>query len=432
LKTNEQITYIKNGSLDTLFKELYKNEPMTEIQSRFTKLITTFTKLFGEQDVQLFSAPGRTELGGNHTDHNHGKVLAASIQHDAIAVVSPNSSTLVEIYSEGYDKIFTINVSSLEPIADEKETTTALIRGVAHGILQKSGMIGGFQAVIHSRVLGGSGLSSSAAFEVLIGTIFNHLYCNGSLSAVAIAKIGQNAENNYFGKPCGLMDQTACAYGQMISIDFENVENPVIDPIYISFQDYGYSLLVIDTGGNHADLTEDYASIPREMKMVASFFSKESCRDINKEDIIQNINQIREQCGDRAVLRTLHFFNENNRVDKMLHACQKGSFNDYLKYVNESGRSSFQYLQNIYATQNPHEQKVSLALALTDDYLNGQGAFRIQGGGFAGTIQAYVPVSQKSLYTAFMEQIFGVGCITELYIRPMGAIEITKNQKEKL
>jgi galactokinase len=391
-----------------------------------------------EGEFRVFTAAGRTELGGNHTDHNRGKVLAASIQLDSVAVAAPRGDKTVIFRSTAYpDVVVDLSPSNLSPRPGEKGTTEALIRGIAAEFAARGIEAGGFTANADSTVLSGSGLSSSAAVEVLFGRIFDNFYGKGKCSALEIAQIGQRAENNYFGKPSGLMDQTACASGGVVAIDFADAACPLVKQIPFDPAEAGYALCVVDTHGSHADLTPDYAAIPREMKSVARFFGKEVLRDTDRDEVLSRGKELRQTLGDRALLRSLHFFEENRRVEAMeaaLNAMEtapeglkKQAMKNYLELVNESGHSSWELLQNIYSPANVREQGISLALALTRDFLkNGSaaGACRVHGGGFAGTIQVYIARDLLAPYRTVMEGIFGTGAVTELRIRPIGAAEL--------
>ncbi len=390
----------------------------------FSKLKEKFFSKFKGSLLHYFSTPGRTELGGNHTDHNNGRVLAASINLDSKAVASKTEDNRVVIYSEGYEKPFHVDLSNPEYQEGETGTTTALIRGVAAGFVQLGYTIGGFNAVMASDVLPGSGLSSSASIEVLIASVFNALYNRNSINPEVLAGIGRFAENEYFGKPSGLMDQMACAVGGIISIDFEDPENAVVERVDFNFTDKNYSLLVVDTGGSHADLTEDYAAVPLEMKKVAKIFGREFLRGISTAEYLNKIVEIRKVLGDRAVLRGLHFLEENERVVKEIEYLESDDLQGYLRLVGESGNSSFKWLQNIYTTKNAGEQGISLALALSEKYINetGSGACRVHGGGFAGTIQVYLPEPVTKVYIENMEKVFGEGCVQILKIRHYGTV----------
>lgn len=404
-------------------EQLYGKECCEAQKIRFEKALESFGEIFGKGETRFFSAPGRTEVGGNHTDHNHGKVLAAGVSLDVIAVVEPTSDGVIEIKSEGFP-LDTVSLSDLSVKESDKNTSAALIRGVADGFKRNGFEIGGFKAYTTSNVLKGSGLSSSAAFEVLVGTILNGLYNDGKIDPVKIAQIAQYAENVHFGKPSGLMDQMASSVGVFITIDFESPENPVIKSIPFDFSKVGYNLCIVDTKGNHADLTPEYAAVPSEMKSVAAFFGKSVLREITKEQLLSRLSEVREKCGDRAVLRALHFFDENERVDREFSALSDGRFEDFLKEVNASGDSSYKYLQNIFASSAPAEQGLSLGLYTAQSALDGEGASRVHGGGFAGTIQAFVPDKKLASFKEKMESVFGENSCHVLKIRPVGGVEI--------
>jgi len=410
-------------------KNLYGNdeEVVRHQKERYSKLSSDFKKHFGDAEVKYFSSPGRTEISGNHTDHNNGIVIAASINLDSIACVA-ECSNCIEIYSDGFKDPFYVGINNLNPVEDEAGSTVSLIRGIAAGLSERGYKIGGFKACITSDVLIGSGLSSSASIEVLIGTIFNHLYNNGKISAQEIALIGQYAENKFFKKPCGLMDQMACATGGIISIDFKDKDKPVVNKIHFDFNKEGYSLLVVHTGGSHLELTGDYSAIPEEMKSVAEASGKEVCRDIEYEDFIANINKIHGKVSDRAILRAYHFFNENRRVIKQVEALGKNDFREFLKLVNESGTSSFKWLQNIYSGSDVSYQPVSLALAMAENFIQelGEGACRIHGGGFEGTILVLLPSSAANDFTKYISGIFKNFSVLDLTIRQAGAVRVTE------
>ena len=420
-----------------IFTELYGAEQVEAARNRFRILAEGMNDGFPgfNDDVRVFTAAGRTELGGNHTDHNFGKVLAASIQMDAAAVVVPRNDNKVLFRSRGYPDVL-VDLNDLSINDKEKGTTEALVRGIAAEMNAQGTPVGGFSANAESTVLGGSGLSSSAAVEVLFGKIFDRLYCGGKRTALEIAQIGQKAENTYFGKPSGLMDQTACASGGAVAIDFGDPKNPVVTQINFDLAAEGYSLCVVDTKGSHADLTPDYAAVPAEMKAVAAYFGKPRLRELELKDLLPAVKDLRGKVGDRAILRAIHFFNENDRVDAMLALLEKldeaGSarektdiINGYFSLVNASGDSSWEFLQNVYSPKRPEEQGISLALALTRNFLKTDGASRVHGGGFAGTIQAYVPAPRLGEYKSLMESVFGSGTVTVLRIRSVGAAEIT-------
>ncbi len=406
---------------------LYTAEFVSEQKKRYNKAVEGFKAHFGEigDDFRLFSAPGRTEVGGNHTDHNHGKVLAASVNLDVIAVAEPISENKIILKSEGYDESV-IDISELKPIESEKNTSDALIRGVAAGFSNHGYKIGGFRAYTTTNVLKGSGLSSSAAFEVLVGTILNKLYNSGAITPVRIAQIAQYAENVFFGKPSGLMDQMASSVGGFVAIDFKDTASPIIENINVSISDFNHVLCIVDTKGDHADLTPDYAAIPREMKEIAEYFSCETLRNICRADVTLNINILREQFGDRAVLRALHFFEENNRVDKLVHALKNKDFNAFLSSIKESGDSSYKYLQNIFSVSDVKNQGLGIGLNVAEKALSRKGACRVHGGGFAGTIQAFVPKELLQSFIMDIESVFGAGSCHVLTIRPVGGVEVDK------
>ncbi len=418
---NNQLKQIES-TISTVYG---KNKLTIDYQNkRYESLLNTFISKFGSTELHFFSTPGRTELGGNHTDHNNGRVLAASINLDSIGIATKSGNNIVEMYSEGYSKPFILDLNNLEPVDNEKGTTLSLIRGTAAGLKQPGYNIGGFNACISSDVLPGSGLSSSASIEVLIGSIFNALFNNNSIAPEILAQTGQFAENNYLGKPCGLMDQMACAVGGIISIDFKDPLNPVFNKANFNFDKYNYKLLVLDTGGSHADLTNDYASIPFEMKSVAALFNASVLREISIDTFLEKIPSIREQLGDRAVLRALHFFQENERVENEVSALSKGDFYKFLELIKASGNSSFKQLQNIFTSKNIKEQGISLALALSEKFIDeiGEGACRVHGGGFAGTIQIFLPNSSVQEYKNSMENIFGKNSVQILSIRQPGTV----------
>ena len=401
------------------------NKELSEAaERRFRSLKDEHEKLFGEKASAVFSTSGRTELGGNHTDHNLGKVLAGSINLDTIAAVHLTADNIVCFVSEGYPAIHA-DISDLDVHEQLFGTTEAIIRGVAAAMTKRGGIVGGFCANVTSSVFKGSGLSSSAAVEVLIGTVFNSLFNGGRFSTTELAIMGQEAENIHFGKPSGLMDQIACANGGIVGIDFLNPKEPLITPVETDFADYGYNLVITTTGGNHADLTADYASIPSEMRLVARHFGKEYLRDVDETVFISEIGELRKSVGnDRAILRAFHYYEENRRVSEMISALQEKDFARYLSIVTESGDSSFRFLQNIYSPKAFDEQGISLAYAMTESFLKGRGACRVQGGGFAGTIEAYIPCDMTASYFRHMERLFGEGCCTVLAIRNLPTMRV--------
>lgn len=410
---------INNGYYNEDFNLLY-----SEIENsikRYSEACDKFAELFGEnrEEVRLFSAPGRTEVGGNHTDHQHGCVLAGSVNLDVIAVVSPNNDNVVRIKSEGFP-MDEIDLGVLEVQSDEVGKAVSLIRGMC-AILKDNGFaVSGFDAYTTSNVLKGSGLSSSAAFEVLIGKIIGGLFNDDSVDAVSIAKFAQKAENVYFGKPCGLMDQTASSVGGFTAIDFKNTANPVIKKVEFNIADENHSLCIVNTGGDHADLTADYADITVGDRKVAEFFGKEFLRDVDCNEFSSKIAEVRTACGDRATLCAFHFFNDNQRAVDEAEALSKGDFKEFLRLINESGDSSFKYLQNVFSSRFPNSQGLSVALALTEKYIGDRGACRVHGGGFAGTIQAFIPNDLLRGYKEMIEAVFGEDSCYVLNIRPVG------------
>lgn len=414
---------VLNDELNSRFYEVYGEKVnLNALKSRIVKLLDTYSSEFNPNDeVGLFSGAGRTEIGGNHTDHQHGKVLAGAIDLDAIACAGKNNSNIVCIKSEGYPDV-SVDINDLSVKQDEKETSTALVRGVASKIKEMGFTVCGFNAVINSTVLGGSGLSSSACYEVLIGVIFNNLFCDDKLTQVQIAQIGQYAENVYFGKPCGLMDQLASSVGGMVSIDFADPENPIVKKIDYDFAKSGYSLCIIDSGADHADLTDEYAAIPNEMRSVCEYFSKDYLRDVDEDKFFSEIANIRKKTGDRAVVRAIHFFNDNKNVSKQTELLENKDFEGFLKYVTLSGHSSAECLQNIYCNNHQDQQAVNITIQLAKRLLDGKGAVRVHGGGFAGTVQAYVPNGTEQEFKKGMESVLGEGCCHFLNIRPQGGV----------
>jgi galactokinase len=406
-----------------IFKELYGSETDVLIgqSARYIGLLESFKNFSDSSDPVFFSSPGRTEIGGNHTDHNYGRVLAGAVNLDNVAIAAKNNSGNIRIESEGYQG-FTVDLSDLRPVIKEQHTSAALVRGIASRMKELGYNTGGFDAIIDGRVPKGSGLSSSASFEVLIGAILSYLYNDGKVDPVQNAIIGQYAENKYFGKPCGLMDQTACACGGLITIDFEDPSNPEVRKINFDFMSTGYVLVITDTGGSHDNLTHEYASVYNEMKGVAEFLGSRVQRQVTLERVVESIPLLRESTGDRAILRAFHFHGDNQRVVMQVEALENNDFKTFLDLVIESGHSSFMFNQNVYNVGNVHEQGVALALALSEMVLRGQGAWRVHGGGFAGTIQAFVPNSLIERYVSTMEHAFGKGSCHKLFIRQKGAV----------
>ena len=414
---------IRSGGFDARLTRLY-GEATDAMKARYLHLTDLYEKAFGDgNDLRFFSAPGRTEVCGNHTDHNRGKVMAAAINLDAVACASKTDDGVIVVKSENYPGD-TIDTRVLTPQAKEHEKSAALVRGVAARFQQLGYKVGGFKSVTVNSVLKGSGMSSSAAFEVLVGTMLNYLYNDGKISPVEIAQIAQYAENEFFGKPCGLMDQMACSVGSFVAIDFADPEKPVVEPVPFDFGKTGHHLVITDTKADHADLTDEYASIRREMEAVAGFFGKTCLRETDEDAVLGNVKAIRSALGERPVLRALHFFAENRRVDAERAALEAGDFEAFKALVIESGLSSYTYNQNVFASSAPQSQPVALALALSESVLKGQGAWRVHGGGFAGTIQAFVPDALLPAYKARLESVFGDGACYVLDIRPFGGTEV--------
>lgn len=409
-------------ALHTL-EDIYSPEALGMQKERYAAAAEKFEVIFSERPQRFFSAPGRTEVGGNHTDHNHGCVMAAGVSLDVIAAVIPTDDNVIEVHSEGFpaDKV---DITDLAVHKTEEGSSAALIRGVAAGFVKNGHRVGGFKAYSTSNVLKGSGLSSSAAFEVLIGNIFNGLYNSHSVSDVEIAQLSQYAENVFFGKPSGLMDQMASSVGGFITIDFADPSKPVIESIPFDLGSSGYRLCIVDTKGSHADLTPEYAAIPAEMKSVASYFGQEVLRGIDREKIVSVLPKLRERFGDRAVLRALHFADENERVSVEADALRNGDTERFFAAVKESGRSSYMYLQNVYAASDTAQQGLSLGLYLAQSVLGDRGAYRVHGGGFAGTIQAFVPDDLLESFRSTVEGCFGEGSCHVLSVRPFGGTEV--------
>ena len=413
---------IQNGGFDNDFIMLYGDAE--KARARYFDAVCEFEKIFPtENDIRLFSAPGRTEVGGNHTDHQHGCVLAGGVDMDVIAIVSLNDDNTVRIKSKGYD-MDVINLDELQKCEKEIGRAAALIRGVCFKFSEMGIKLGGFNAYTTSNVLKGSGLSSSAAFEVLVSNILNGLFADNKVSAIEIAKISQFAEREYFGKPCGLLDQMASSLGGFTYADFNDPTDPITEKIDLDIKKFGYTLCVVDTGGNHANLTQDYADITIECKQISNALGVEFLRDANTNEFYEKIAELRKEFGERAVLRAFHFFNENARVLEQRDALKEGRFEDFLKLVNASGQSSFDYLQNLYSTTAVKEQGLSLAIALTKQFLGDKGACRVHGGGFAGTIQCYIPSDLLADYKTMIEKAYGEGSCSVLSIRPVGGYEI--------
>ncbi|MDD8049178.1 MAG: galactokinase family protein [Thomasclavelia sp.] len=423
MKATTLIEEFKNKKHDKLLQDLYLDESLISYQNqRYIQALNKFIELYGDLDIEMYTTAGRSEVGGNHTDHQHGCVLAASINLDAIAVVAPQKDK-VKVLSDDFD-IKEIDVNKLDKISEEEGTSEALIKGVLHKLKENGHKVDGFKAFITSDVLMGAGLSSSAAFEGIIGTIEDGLYNNMDIDMVEIAKIGQYAENVYFGKPCGLMDQCACAVGGLISIDFNDPTKPIVNSVNVDFSKFNHSLCIVDTKGSHADLTGEYAAVPKEMKDVAKFFNKEVLREVDEKEFYDKLPEVRKALGDRPVLRAIHFFNENKRVGKQVAALQAGDFNKFKSLIKESGDSSYKYLQNVYANCDVNNQSVSIALAMSDVILGSHGVSRVHGGGFAGTIQAFVEDEYVDTYKTQIEKVFGKDSCHVLKVTAQGGKKI--------
>lgn len=425
-KITTLIEKINNGD-NAIFKKLYGTDSavLKGQAERYAALMNEFKTTFGTDDVALFSSPGRTEIGGNHTDHNYGRVLAGAVNLDNIAVAAKNGSNTIKIKSVGYPE-FQVDLNDLSIDKDLFYTSTSIVKGISARFKELGFAIGGFDACIEGRVPKGSGLSSSASFEVLVGAIINQLFNEGKMSAVQNAIVGQWAENNYFGKPCGLMDQTACSVGGLITIDFEDPSKPIVKEVDFDFVSTGFALVITDVGGGHDDAASqaEYASLPTEMKSVAKELGADVLRKVTMKQIVEKIPEIRTKTGDRAILRAYHFQGDNQRVVDQVAALEKNDFQAFLKMVIESGYSSFMYNQNIFDVVHKDEQVVSLALALSEMILKGKGAWRVHGGGFGGTIQAFVPQDLLDEYTRTLEHVYGKGSCHKLFIRSEGAIKL--------
>ena len=425
MKTTQLLAFIKDGGLDARLSDIYGKSNLDIQKARYAEAVKGFADTYGDTDVCLFSVPGRSEISGNHTDHNYGEVLAGSIDLDIIAVSAKTDDGIIKIKSKGFPEDVVDIKSYTSPIESDYFTSKSLIAGMAKAFDDKGLNIGGYMAYTTSNVFKGSGLSSSAAFEVMVGNILNYFYNDGKVDNVEIAKMAQFSENVFFGKPCGLMDQMACAVGGFVHIDFFNPKEPIIDKIDFNLSKAGYALCIINTGGNHADLNEDYASVPAEMKSVAAHFGKGTLSELDIHALMREIPALREKVGDRAIMRAAHFFKENDRVEVQAAALKKNDLNTFLELVKESGRSSFMFLQNVFTTKNIKEQGLSLALCITDAVLSGTGAaWRVHGGGFAGTIQAFVPKMYVEMYRKAIDSAFGEGACHVLRIRPYGAIQV--------
>ena len=422
---NETLAALKNGEYDDKLRYMYACKgDVSAYADRYAEVIGEFIKTYGDApDIALFSAPGRTEIGGNHTDHQHGCVIAGAVNLDVIAAARPNGTNTVRVQSRNY-KMDVIELDDLGIHEEQFDKAIALIRGTLKYFVDKGYDVKGFDAYTISNVLKGSGMSSDA-FEVLIGTIVNNLFGGGEISPVEIAQIGQYAENVYFNKPCGLMDQMASSVGSAVAIDFNDTSAPVVEKVDFDLAGNGYALCIIDSGADHADLTDEYAAVPKEMKEAAGFFGKEYLRDVNPADFFANIKNIREKIhNDRAVLRAFHFFRDNNIAREEADALKTGDFDRFLSLVRKSGQSSFMYLQNVYSPSAPGAQAVAVVLAMCDELLGGRGAYRVHGGGFAGTVQAFVPLDMLDEFKAKIEAVTGEGMCHVLSVRPVGGYEL--------
>ena len=427
------LTALKNGTHDQALAALYALDgaarKLDEARARAVRAVEAFAARYGAdaQGAALFSGPGRTEIGGNHTDHQHGHVLCGSVDLDMLACAAPNGTRVVRIQSEGYPAL-EISLDDLAPKKEEENTSAALVRGVAAKIAELGYTLSGFDACATSTVLSGSGLSSSAAYETLVGNIFNHFCCGDKLDAVTIAKIGQYAENVHFGKLSGLMDQMGSSVGACVAIDFKDPADPVVERVDYDFSRSGYALCIVDTGSDHSakHLTEDYSNITREMCSIAAHFGKKVLRDVPEQHFRAAVTALRRECGDRAVLRAMHFYSDDRRAAQEAEALKAGDFDRFLALVNASGKSSSLYLQNTWSTADPRQQAVPLSLAVAEELLDGAGAVRVHGGGFAGTIQAFVPEDKLSLFKSGMEALLGQGKCHILHIRPQGGCVVAE------
>ncbi|MBP5275913.1 MAG: galactokinase [Lachnospiraceae bacterium] len=424
MNSTQLIELFSSKEIDEKILDIYKDDSLTDInKDRYISTIQRFVSLYQDGDLMLFSAPGRSEVMGNHTDHQHGEVLAAGINLDAIAVVKKRDDNLIKIVSGDYPEMCLDASKENDDI--KKGTSLSLIAGICKGLKDRGYKTGGFEAVVTSNVIIGAGLSSSAAFETLIGTILSHLYNDGKVNDVEIAIIGQYAENVFFGKPCGLMDQMACSVGNLVHIDFEDEKNPITEKVMYDLSDNGYTLCITDTKGSHADLTDEYAAIPKEMKEIASYYKKDYLLGVTMDDILSDMSELRNRFSDRAVLRAMHFIEENRRVKKGVEALKENDIEKFLSLVKESGRSSYEYLQNVYSNKDVSSQNISIALAVSDYILDDKKeACRVHGGGFAGTIQAFVLNENVEKYKKTMDSVFGPDSCHALKIRKYGGMRV--------
>lgn len=423
MKAEQTLQVLESEGAKKLMAELYGQAKIEENAARYRDMIEKFKKTFGDKDILMFSSPGRTEISGNHTDHNHGKVLAGSINLDCVGIAAKNDSSKVNVISETFNQKFTIDLNNLAP-SEKKAGTIDLVKGLLKGFLESGYEIGGFDAYITSNVISSAGVSSSASFEMLLCSMINKFFNESRMNTVAYAHIGKYSENVYWDKASGLLDQMACAVGGLITIDFLEPSVPVVEKIDFDFASRDHSLIIVQTGKGHADLSEDYSSVPIEMKKVAEYFGKEVCAEITEEQVIENLAEIRAYAGDRSVMRALHFFEENKRVEAEVAALKEGRFEDFLMNITASGNSSWKWLQNCYTNSNYQEQGISVALALTELFIaeKQKGACRIHGGGFAGVIMAMLPNDIVDEYITYIEKAMGEGSAYRMSIRPYGAI----------
>lgn len=423
MKAEETLSLLDSEKARKRMEELYRADLAEENAGRYRDMIEKFKNTYGDKDILMFSSPGRTEISGNHTDHNHGKVLAGSINLDCVGIAAKNGTSKVNLVSETFNQKFTIDLEDLEA-SERKAGTEDLVRGLLQGFQEFGYKIGGFDAYITSNVISSAGVSSSAAFEMLLCSMINTFFNEGRMDTVAYAHVGKYAENVYWDKASGLLDQMACAVGGLITIDFKDPAAPVVEKIDFDFASMDHSLIIVQTGKGHADLSADYSSVPNEMKKVAEYFGKEVCAEITEEQVIKNLKGVREFAGDRSVMRALHFFEENKRVEAEVAALKEGRFQDFLDGITASGNSSWKWLQNCFTNAAYQEQGITVALALTELFLaeKKRGACRVHGGGFAGVIMAMIPNDLVEEYVAYMEGALGEGCAYPMSIRPYGAI----------
>lgn len=426
MNVEQTMDLLKGRKADELFGALYGADHVQEQKERYAELLKGYEKKFGDGEIKLFSSPGRTEISGNHTDHNHGKVLAGSINLDCVGVAAMNHSSKVHIVSVTFGQEFVIDLNHLEP-SPRKAGTEDLVKGLLKGFEESGYQVGGFNAYITSNVISAAGVSSSAAFEMLLCSMLNTFFNDGRMNTVAYAHVGKYAENYYWDKASGLLDQMACAVGGLITIDFMEPSEPKVEKIDFDFSSQNHSLIIVQTGRGHADLSADYSSVPSEMKKVAEYFGKEYCSEITEEDVIGNLQKVRAFAGDRSVLRALHFFEENKRVETMVKALKEGDFGVFLENITASGNSSWKWLQNCYTNANCQEQGITVALALTELFIaeKGRGACRVHGGGFAGVIMAMLPNDLVDEYISYIEKALGEGNAYRMSIRPYGAVCIS-------